>query len=120
MPWAVASSPQQEKEAMDIVISAAGFSVGVVIGLTGIGGGSLMTPLLILIFGVAPSTAVGTDLLFAAATKGLGTMLHGWNRTVDWRVVGWLALGSIPTALAVIALHYNNRHPEFPCSSSHA
>lgn len=89
---------------MDFVIPGAGFSVGVVIGLTGIGGGSLMTPLLVLVFGVAPATAVGTDLLFAAATKGIGTVVHGWKRSVEWRVVAWLALGSIPAALGTIGL----------------
>ena len=89
---------------MDFAISGAGFAVGVAIGLTGIGGGSLMTPLLVLMFGIAPATAVGTDLLFAAATKGIGTIVHGWNRTVEWRVVAWLALGSIPAALGTIAL----------------
>ena len=67
--------------------SASGFLVGLLVGLTGVGGGSLMTPLLILLFGIHPATAVGTDLLYAAATKTVGTAVHGFNRTIDWRVV---------------------------------
>jgi hypothetical protein len=81
-----------------------GFFVGVVVGLTGVGGGSLMTPILVLLFGVHPATAVGTDLLYAAATKSVGTVVHGFNKTVIWRVTGLLALGSAPTAFAMIYL----------------
>jgi len=81
-----------------------GFFVGLVVGLTGVGGGSLMTPILVLLFGVHPATAVGTDLLYAAATKSVGTAVHGFNGTVIWRVTGLLALGSAPTALAMIYL----------------
>src|SRR2546421_7872774 len=73
-----------------------GFVVGTLVGMTGVGGGSLMTPLLILLFGVHPLTAVGTDLLYASATKSCGTLVHGFKKTVDWRVVGRLALGSVP------------------------
>jgi uncharacterized membrane protein YfcA len=73
--------------------------------MTGVGGGSLMTPLLILLFGIHPATAVGTDLLYACATKAGGTLVHGLGRTVDWRVVGRLAAGSVPaTALTLIVL----------------
>ena len=61
-----------------------GFCVGVLVGMTGVGGGSLTTPLLILLFGVNPATAVGTDLLFAATTKTVGTLIHGVSRTIDW------------------------------------
>jgi len=83
----------------------AGFLVGALVGVTGVGGGSLMTPILIVLFGVSPATAVGTDLLFAAATKTVGSLVHGFNRTIDWRVVRRLAMGSIPaTALALIML----------------
>jgi uncharacterized membrane protein YfcA len=78
--------------------SIAGFCVGFLVGMTGVGGGSLMTPLLILLFGVHPATAVGTDLLYAAVTKAGGTLVHGLYRTIDWRVVGRLAIGSVPTA----------------------
>src|ERR1700743_3716551 len=69
------------------IYSLAGFAVGLLVGLTGVGGGSLMTPILILLFGIHPATAVGTDLLYAAATKTAGSLVHGYNRTVDWRVV---------------------------------
>ena len=85
--------------------SASGFVVGLLVGLTGVGGGSLMTPLLILLFGIHPATAVGTDLLYAAATKTVGTAVHGVNRTIDWRVVGLLAAGSVPmTIVTILAL----------------
>ena len=85
--------------------SLSGLAVGILVGMTGVGGGSLMTPLLILLFGIHPATAVGTDLLYAAATKTAGTAFHGMARTVDWQVVGRLALGSIPaTALTIFAL----------------
>jgi uncharacterized protein len=81
-----------------------GLFVGVVVGLTGVGGGSLMTPILVLMFGVYPATAVGTDLLYAAATKSAGTAVHGFNGTIEWRITGLLALGSAPTALLMIYL----------------
>ncbi len=89
------------------VYVASGLLVGMLVGLTGVGGGSLMTPLLILLFGVHPSTAVGTDLLYAAVTKTVGTGVHSRHHNVDWRIVGRLASGSVPaTALTVLALHY--------------
>lgn len=78
----------------------AGFAVGLVVGLTGVGGGSLMTPVLIFFFGVKPYLAVGTDLLFAACTKLGGTVSLARQRLVPWRVVGLLCAGSIPAALA--------------------
>lgn len=91
--------------AIDLLYAASGFCVGLIVGMTGVGGGSLMTPLLILGFGVHPATAVGTDLLYAAATKGCGTLVHGLNRNIDWRVVARLASGSIPaTALTLLVL----------------
>src|SRR6516165_2854375 len=75
--------------------------------MTGVGGGSLMTPLLILLFGIHPVSAVGTDLLYAAITKTFGTAVHGYAHTVDWRVVRLLAAGSVPaTALTLLALSY--------------
>jgi uncharacterized protein len=77
----------------------AGLLVGLLVGLTGVGGGSLMTPLLILLFGVHPVTAVGTDLMQAAATKSVGTMVHGWSGTVEWRLTGLLACGSVPATV---------------------
>ena len=75
--------------------AVAGFLVGALVGLTGVGGGSLMTPILILLFGVSPATAVGTDLLFAAATKTVGSLVHGYNKTIAWRIVLRLAAGSL-------------------------
>src|SRR5439155_26490758 len=68
----------------------------------GVGGGSLMTPLLILLFGVHPATAVGTDLLFAAATKTGGSLVHGLARTIDWTVVRRLASGSVPSKVLTL------------------
>ena len=87
--------------------TVSGFLVGLVVGVTGVGGGSLMTPLLVLLFGVSPTVAVGTDLLYAALTKSVGSWVHGRNGTVAWKVVGRLSLGSFPAALATVALlHY--------------
>jgi uncharacterized membrane protein YfcA len=73
-----------------------------VIGLTGVGGGSLMTPILVLLFGQSPVVAVGTDLMFSATTKLAATASFGYSRRVDWRIVGRLAIGSIPAAAGVI------------------
>src|ERR1700735_3249388 len=90
---------------LNLLYSASGFGVGMLVGLTGVGGGSLMTPLLVLLFGIYPATAVGTDLLYAAVTKSAGTVVHGLNHTVDWRIVRRLAAGSVPTtALTLVAL----------------
>ncbi len=86
--------------------AVSGLLVGVLVGLTGVGGGSLMTPLLVLLFGFHPGTAVGTDLLYASATKSVGTVVHGANKTVDWKITGRMALGSIPATLATVALLY--------------
>ena len=80
-----------------------GFFVGLLIGQTGMGGGSLMTPILVLFFGVHPATAVGTDLLYASATKTAGTLVHGLNHTVDWRIVARLASGSVPATIVTLA-----------------
>ena len=82
--------------------SLIGFVIGALVGCTGIGGGSLMTPLLVLLFGIAPTTAVGTDLLYAAITKSGGTLVHARHDTIDWRITRLLATGSVPTALATI------------------
>jgi hypothetical protein len=75
-----------------------GFAVGLLVGMTGVGGGALMTPLLILLFGLHPSTAVGTDLFFASATKVVGSAVHGANSSINWRVVARLAAGSVPAS----------------------
>ena len=72
------------------------------VGLTGVGGGSLMTPLLVLLFGFHPSTAVGSDLLYASVTKSVGTVVHGKQQTVDWQIVGALAIGSVPAAILTL------------------
>jgi uncharacterized protein len=96
---------------IDLLYAASGFVVGFLVGVTGIGGGSLMTPLLILLFGIHPATAVGTDLLYAAATKSCGTIIHGLNRNIEWRVVGRLAAGSIPmTAMTLVAFWHFDVH----------
>lgn len=90
---------------IDPLYTLSGFVVGLLVGMTGVGGGSLTTPLLILLFGVHPATAVGTDLLFAACTKMVGAVIHSRSGTIDWRVVGRLARGSVPaTAVTVTAL----------------
>src|SRR5260370_20865728 len=92
---------------IDPQYAVAGFLVGALVGVTGVGGGSLMTPILIVLFGVSPATAVGTDLLFAAATKTVGSLVHGFNRTIEWRVVRRLAIGSLPaTALSLTLLSW--------------
>ena len=78
--------------------TVSGFAVGMLVGFTGVGGGSLMTPLLVLLFGIHPATAVGTDLLYAGLTKISGSIVHGYNGAIDWRVTRRLASGSIPAA----------------------
>ena len=87
---------------IDPLYVASGFGVGLLVGMTGVGGGSLMTPLLILLFGIHPSTAVGTDLLYAAATKTGGSIVHGWSRSIHWPAVMRLACGSIPAAMLTL------------------
>jgi uncharacterized protein len=84
-----------------------GFVVGGLVGMTGVGGGSLMTPLLILLFGVAPEKAVATDLIYASITKTGGSFVHAINRTIDWGIVAWLASGSLPASIATLLIfHY--------------
>ncbi len=88
----------------DFAFILAGFAVGLIVGLTGVGGGSLMTPVLIFFFGVKPHLAIGTDLLFAAFTKLGGTVSLARQRIVPWRVVGLLCAGSIPAALGALGV----------------
>ena len=88
---------------IDFLYTISGFAVGLLVGMTGVGGGSLMTPILILLFGVHPAVAVGSDLLHAATTKTAGSLVHGFNRTIDWRVVRRLAAGSVPMTVVTIA-----------------
>jgi uncharacterized protein len=84
---------------VDFALIAFGLGVGVLVGMTGIGGGSLMTPMLILVFGVTPVTAIGSDLAYAAVTKTVGGAKHWRQHTVDLRLSSWMALGSVPAAL---------------------
>jgi uncharacterized membrane protein YfcA len=86
------------------LLAAAGLMVGAIVGLTGVGGGSIMTPLLITIFGVPAPVAVGTDLACAAVTKTAGTVAHGAARNVVTRIVKLLAFGSVPAAIATLAI----------------
>lgn len=91
---------------MDWMHPLAGFLVGTMVGMTGVGGGALMTPILVLAFGVAPASAVGTDLWFAALTKTVGGVMHQQRGSVDWQVLRRLSLGSLPTsAITLIWLH---------------
>lgn len=87
----------------DLAHAVAGFFVGIMVGLTGVGGGSLMTPVLVLIFHQNVKTAVGTDLLYAAITKIFGSGVHHARQTVDWRIFRLLATGSLPAAVATVA-----------------
>ena len=85
----------------------AGLLVGAIVGITGVGGGALMTPILVMLFGVAPTTAVGTDLLYASVTKMFGTAVHRKAGTVDWQIVRRLAMGSLPAAALTLAgMHF--------------
>jgi uncharacterized membrane protein YfcA len=91
---------------MDFAFSLAGLVVGIAVGATGVGGGSLMTPILILFYGISPSVAVGTDLIYASISKAFGVTLHSHNGSVDWKLVGWMSLGSVPAALlTLVFLH---------------
>jgi uncharacterized membrane protein YfcA len=96
---------------VDPLYAVSGFGVGLLVGMTGVGGGSLMTPLLILFFGVHPATAVGTDLLYAAATKTGGSLVHGAAHSIDWQIVRRLATGSIPASVVTLyVLSYMDLH----------
>jgi uncharacterized membrane protein YfcA len=98
---------------IDVALVAAGAIVGLLVGITGVGGGSLMTPLLVMLFGFAPATAVGTDLLFASVTKAAGVAVHGRHGTVDWPVVARLCAGSVPAAvLTLLALAHWRHAPQ--------
>ncbi|HEX2803331.1 MAG TPA: sulfite exporter TauE/SafE family protein [Sphingomicrobium sp.] len=96
---------------MDLFHAVAGFFVGLLVGLTGVGGGSLMAPILILLFGVAPTTAIGTDLWFAGITKTVGGAIHHIKSTADLLVVRRLMTGSIPAAIVTLvvlnAMHWS-------------
>jgi uncharacterized protein len=93
---------------LELMPALAGLLVGTMVGVTGVGGGSLMTPILVMMFGVAPTTAVGTDLLYASITKMFGVGVHHGHGTVDWQVVRRLALGSLPAAALTLAwMHFS-------------
>ena len=92
-----------ELSTQNLLYSISGFLVGLLVGQTGVGGGSLMTPMLVLLFGIHPAAAVGTDLLFACVTKSVGTLVHGKHKTVDWVIVRRLATGSVPASLLTLA-----------------
>ena len=88
---------------MNLAYTFSGFLVGLLVGVTGVGGGSLMTPLLVFLFGFKPAVAVGTDLLFAAITKTSGVWVHhNKHGSVDWKIVAWLALGSLPFSVMTL------------------
>jgi uncharacterized protein len=89
---------------MDPTIVIFGLGIGILVGMTGMGGGSLMTPLLILIFGIQPTTAIGTDIFYSAITKTVGGWRHLRMKTVNMELVRWLATGSVPAAVAGVAL----------------
>ncbi len=92
----------------------AGFAVGLIVGMTGVGGGALMTPLLIFTFGIKPALAVGTDLLFAAFTKMGGLVNLAAERRIEWRIVGALSLGSVPASLLTLyGIHLYGQEPGF-------
>ena len=89
---------------IDTAYALAGALTGFVVGLTGVGGGALMTPILLIFFGVSPTTAIATDLLFAAITKLVGARVHHTNGNVDWQVAKRLWLGSLPMALLIVVI----------------
>jgi uncharacterized membrane protein YfcA len=92
---------------MTLSYIVSGFAVGILVGLTGVGGGSLMTPLLTLMFGINPTVAVGTDLAFASVTKVAGTFAHRYRGTVHWQIVKHLSMGALPAAvMSIFALRY--------------
>lgn len=94
---------------INLLYSLSGFVVGMIVGFTGVGGGSLMTPVLVVLFGVHPATAVGTDLLYAAVTKSVGATIHNKAKSVDWQIVRRLAMGSVPATLLTFLVmnHYD-------------
>jgi uncharacterized membrane protein YfcA len=89
---------------LDWIAVVSGFGVGAIVGITGVGGGSLMTPLLLSVFKLNPAVAIGTDLFFAALTKVSGSVAHARHGHVKWRITGLLLAGSIPASLATVAL----------------
>src|SRR5579883_2363161 len=95
---------------MFVELVLAGLVIGTFIGVSGVGGGSIMTPVLMLLLGVNPLVAVGTDLLYSVPTKIFGALLHSRQRTMDWRVIKGLLWGGIPGVVLGVALLYVLRH----------
>ena len=93
---------------INLVNAAAGLGVGILVGMTGVGGGSLMAPIMLLVFGVAPATAVGTDLWFAATTKIFGGWIHEKKGTIDWQILRRMFTGSLPAALLTLLWLYES------------
>src|SRR6266498_1088897 len=92
---------------MDLTLALAGLGVGIIVGMTGMGGGALMTPILVLVFGILPVAAVSSDLAASAVMKPFGGWVHARRGTVNWRLVGWLCAGSVPSAfLGVLLLRW--------------
>src|SRR5690242_21939116 len=91
-------------DGVDLILTLAGFGVGVIVGLTGMGGGALMTPLLVLVFGVPPLAAVSSDLAASAVMKPFGGWVHARRGTVHWKLVAWLCAGSVPSAFLGVLL----------------
>ncbi len=89
---------------MDWALAAAGLGIGVIVGLTGMGGGALMTPVLVIFFGITPLAAVSSDLVASAVMKPFGSVIHIRAKRVDWRLVGWLCMGSVPSAFGGVLL----------------
>ena len=96
--------PEFDLQILWPMVILGGFVVGFLVGMTGVGAGSLMTPFLIAKIGVSPTLAVGTDLLFASITKASAAWPHHTFGNVNWRLVGWLATGSVPGSLAMLGL----------------
>src|SRR3954470_21946012 len=101
--WTESGSVQQTR-GMDPVLALAGLGVGIVVGLTGMGGGALMTPILVIFFGVSPLAAVSSDLAASAVMKPFGGWVHARRGTVNWALVRWLCLGSVPSAFLGVLL----------------
>ncbi|MSQ59907.1 MAG: sulfite exporter TauE/SafE family protein [Betaproteobacteria bacterium] len=98
---------------MDWHFTLSGLLVGTIVGMTGVGGGSLMTPLLVMLFGIAPAVAIGTDLLYAGLTKAGGSVVHHRQRGVEWQIALYLALGSVPSAtLTTLAIRHFGRYQD--------
>src|SRR6202051_1807498 len=102
--WCTRETRFRSMQFIDPLYSISGFAVGFLVGMTGVGGGSLMTPLLILLFGIHPATAVGTALLYAAASRTGVSLLHGVGRGIHWPVVALLACGSLPASILTLAI----------------